>query len=55
MMKDKDVIEADFTVVGEEPPLKWWQGWRITWNPWPAIGAGVVALPVLLKALLSQH
>lgn len=48
---DKDVIDAEFTVVGEEPPRKWWQGWRIRWTPWPMIIAGGLALPALIRAL----
>lgn len=53
-MKDKDVIDAEFTVVGEEPPLKRWQGWRITWNPWPAIIAGAVALSSVAQQLFHR-
>ena len=49
---DKNVIDAEFTVVSEPPPpLKWWQGWRITWSPWPLIGAAVLLAPALVKAL----
>lgn len=48
---DKDVIDAEYRVVGGEPPLKWWQGWRIewSWTPWPAIGAAVLAFAAFLS------
>lgn len=50
---DKNVIDAEFTVVSEPtPPLKWWQGWRFSW--WPVLGAAVLALPKLLQTLLAQ-
>lgn len=54
---DKDVIDAEFTVVSEPtpPPLKWWQGWRLTFDPWAAIGVVVLVLPGLVMRLLNQQ
>ena len=51
-MKEPEIIDAEFTVI--DPPLKWWQGWRLTWNPWPAIGAAVLALSGLAQHWLHQ-
>ena len=48
-MEDDDVIDAEFTVV--EPPLKWWQGWKFTFDPWPAIIAGATAFAVVAQRL----
>ena len=54
---DKNVIDAEFTVVSEPipPPLKWWQGWRIEFNPWPGIIVGATVLPALVMRLLNQQ
>ena len=48
---DKNVIDAEFTVVSEPtPPLKWWQGWRISYDPAFIVpGAVAAALAVLAR------
>lgn len=41
------VIDAKFKVIKPKT------GWRIAWSPWPLIGAAVLGLPALLKALIG--
>ena len=49
-MEEKDVIDAEFTVVGERAP--WWTRIRINW--WPIIVAAALGLPKLIQSLTAQ-
>jgi hypothetical protein len=57
-MRDKKIIDAEFEVIEgphrpESPPPPHWQFWKYHWHwsPWPLIGAGLIGLPFLLRAL----
>ena len=54
MSEKPDIVDAEFEVIqgSDEEPWPWWKGWRVTWSPWPLIGALALGLPYLLKALL---
>lgn len=59
MSEDQRIIDAEFEVVrgplesGPPPKPPYWQFWKYHWHwsPWPVIGAGLIGLPYLLRAL----
>lgn len=58
MVDKPDIVDAEFKVIKgsiEQPRRRRpFEGWRLSWSPWPAIGALALGLPALLK-VLSQH
>lgn len=57
MSEKPDIVDAEFEVIQgpDERPLRWWEGWRLEWTPWPMIGAiALGGLPLLLKTLQHQ-
>lgn len=51
------IIEGEFTLKGENPPepppRKWWEGWRLSYDPAFIVPGGVVALVAVLGHLLK--
>lgn len=58
MVGKPDIVDAEFKVIegpiGEPRKRRLFEGWRVSWSPWPAIGALALGLPALLK-VLQQH
>jgi len=56
--KEENIVDATFEIISgpdslEPPKPPYWQFWKYHWHwsPWPVIGAGLIGLPYLLRAL----
>ena len=52
-MERREITAVKFTQAS--PPRRWWQGWYVTWTPWPMIGAAALGLNTASALMPNCH